>query len=652
MQLDQCLYCSRYEPVYGQVYELLSEVGQNVAFILDDDQMGYRTIKDYVTDARSEKYHTESAKSEIKMSAIQIRDVDEKDFETRWGKGLAMNWKYVPKEDQKAHINWRQSINDDGSNIGRLASFPKNEENVGANIINSNETSSDGSVKIPTMEEQKTAMENYTRNDNLVKEAINNGKSVLGGNESGKIVSDETISAKGILDDAKNKISADWQQDIKTALGDSTDVDMLTIGCICYFTNEKPADVVAKYKKIMNEVGTKNPAVIIAAYGCDNSKVIIGNDADNEIYKQENPEVVGSDSSSPDSKIEAAVLWAIKIAEDQTHGYSQGEASDSIYKGSRNGPDYDCSSLVYWALENGGFEIVTKFGGKYKEAGNCLSLWGHLQQLGGWTKYSYSEYQTKLVRGDILCNPAKHAAIYIGDNKTVEAHGISHGAPETGDQGTEIDYGEAQGRNFTEVYRYIQTGEKSSSSSKSSTSTSSNNVSSKIEVYVKWALDIAADNSHGYSQRESANVNLSNNANYQGSRNGPEYDCSSLVYYALDKAGFNIIANWRKNPEFQSLYQGKQAVGDAADIWTDLQPLGGWKKFSWSEVRNKLVRGDILCNPEKHCGIYIGDGKTVEAKGVNNPRGGSYEPGDQGGEIDIYDAQSYGWTEVYRYVGS
>ncbi|MBR2734090.1 MAG: hypothetical protein IKD80_07595, partial [Selenomonadaceae bacterium] len=66
---------------------------------------------------------------------------------------------------------------------------------------------------------------------------------------------------------------------------------------------------------------------------------------------------------------------------------------------------------------------------------------------------------------------------------------------------------------------------------------------------------------------------------------------------------------------------------------------------------DNLQRGDILCRPQFHVAIYIGDGKTVEARGVNNPRGGDWSTGDQGGEIDFYDAYGRGWTEVYRYVG-
>ena len=170
----------------------------------------------------------------------------------------------------------------------------------------------------------------------------------------------------------------------------------------------------------------------------------------------------------------------------------------------------------------------------------------------------------------------------------------------------------------------------------------------RVEVAVQWAIDIANDQTHGYSQGAE---NATDWRPYTGSRESPDYDCSSLVYHALNHAGFPIIDAWHKNPLYMSRYNGKQYSGDADTIWTDLQTLGGWKKFSWAEVKDNLIRGDILCAPQRHVAIYIGDGKTVEARGVNNPRGGSYATGDQGGEIDFYDAQNRGWTEVYRYVG-
>ncbi len=169
-----------------------------------------------------------------------------------------------------------------------------------------------------------------------------------------------------------------------------------------------------------------------------------------------------------------------------------------------------------------------------------------------------------------------------------------------------------------------------------------------MEKAVVWALQIAADSRHGYSQGAE---NATANNPYTGSREGPDYDCSSLVYHALEQAGFPIIAAWHKNPDYYKLYNGKQLTGDADTIWPDLQKIGGFTKYSWAEVKDNLQRGDILCRPEAHVAIYIGNGKTVEARGVNNPKGGEYRTGDQGGEIDCYSAYGRGWTEVYRYTG-
>lgn len=174
-------------------------------------------------------------------------------------------------------------------------------------------------------------------------------------------------------------------------------------------------------------------------------------------------------------------------------------------------------------------------------------------------------------------------------------------------------------------------------------------VDPRVEKSVQWAINIANDQSHGYTQGE---VNATPSRPYTGSREGPDYDCSALVYHAFQQGGFHIIDNWRKNPECEFRYRNKQKSGDADTIWTDLIAGDkGWRKYVWAEVKDNLQRGDILCIPKVHVAIYIGDGKTVEARGVNNPKGGDWATGDQGGEIDFYDAYDREWIEVYRYVG-
>lgn len=169
-----------------------------------------------------------------------------------------------------------------------------------------------------------------------------------------------------------------------------------------------------------------------------------------------------------------------------------------------------------------------------------------------------------------------------------------------------------------------------------------------MERAVQWAINIARDPIHGYSQGA---VNATKEYPYTGSREGPDYDCSSFVYHALEHGGFNIINAWRQNPVYKKFYRGEQETGDADTLWADLQRIGGFKRYSWESVENKLRRGDILCNPKTHVAIYIGFGKTVEACGINRMTRGLWETGDQGDEIGFYDAYDREWTEVYRYTG-
>ena len=172
--------------------------------------------------------------------------------------------------------------------------------------------------------------------------------------------------------------------------------------------------------------------------------------------------------------------------------------------------------------------------------------------------------------------------------------------------------------------------------------------SNPMEKAIAWAMKTAADNRHGYSQGKE---NATASRPYTGSREGPDYDCSSFIYHALEHAGFPIIEAWHKNPAYRKLYHGKQYTGDADTIWPDLQRIGGFTRYSWQAVKNNLKRGDILCDPAHHVALYVGDGWTVEAKGVQNGQGGDWRTGDQGGEIDCYSAYGRGWTEVYRYTG-
>ena len=56
--LDQCLSCTRYEPIIGQVYEILDDTGMNGSVMLDQMQMSYMNYDDYRALNRVEERNT------------------------------------------------------------------------------------------------------------------------------------------------------------------------------------------------------------------------------------------------------------------------------------------------------------------------------------------------------------------------------------------------------------------------------------------------------------------------------------------------------------------------------------------------------------------------------------------------------------------
>ena len=141
--------------------------------------------------------------------------------------------------------------------------------------------------------------------------------------------------------------------------------------------------------------------------------------------------------------------------------------------------------------------------------------------------------------------------------------------------------------------------------------------SSKIEKALQWAINIANDNSHGYSQ---------------SNRWGPDYDCSSFVISALKAAGIDTG---------NATYTGNMRSNLTAH---------GFKWIPWSSISNasNLQRGDILLNAAHHTEFYLGNNKDVASHGYY----GHTETGDQTGrEICVSSYYYYPWDGVLRYVG-
>ena len=150
-----------------------------------------------------------------------------------------------------------------------------------------------------------------------------------------------------------------------------------------------------------------------------------------------------------------------------------------------------------------------------------------------------------------------------------------------------------------------------------------------VENAVVWAINIANDDSHGYSQSR---------------RTGPDYDCSSFVSTAFKQAGFNVS---------NTLNTGNMKDGfiNAGFTWIASSSISGFPSSS-----TNLKRGDILL-ANGHTALYIGSNQVVHARGGTYDKYDEGHPGDQTGkEIMVQTYGNYtgsgGWLGILRYSGS
>ena len=140
-----------------------------------------------------------------------------------------------------------------------------------------------------------------------------------------------------------------------------------------------------------------------------------------------------------------------------------------------------------------------------------------------------------------------------------------------------------------------------------------------IEKAVKWAIDIANDNAHGYDQVR---------------RNSPDFDCSSFVATALNYGGFNV-----------------PIVAYTGNLLKHLLSVG----FKQVSVSAKRERGDIFLTPYKHVVLCVDSEHIVHAsineKGTT--KGG--KTGDQTGKeicTRKFYTPKYGWKYHLRYCST
>lgn len=145
------------------------------------------------------------------------------------------------------------------------------------------------------------------------------------------------------------------------------------------------------------------------------------------------------------------------------------------------------------------------------------------------------------------------------------------------------------------------------------------------QTALKWMIDLAADQTHGYSQQ---------------SRWGPDYDCSSAVISAWQAAGIPVKsrgATYTGNMRSVFLGCGFKDVTKQCNLATGAGMLPG------DVLLNEFGKGT---SGNGHAAMYAGDGKMVHARGQSY---GSSKTGDQGTEIAVTPYRNHPFELVLRY---
>lgn len=223
--------------------------------------------------------------------------------------------------------------------------------------------------------------------------------------------------------------------------------------------------------------------------------------------------------------VEGAAKQMEVWANDPNVGY------DQKYRWGEKG-DYDCSGAVITAYEKAGIPVKSKGGASY--TGNML---GAFKKTGFTDITNRVNLQTGdgLIRGDVLLNPGRHTAMYIGNGQEAEASINEHGTTTGGQPGdqTEKEFLVRSYRNYpwNNVLRYSGSGSGKNKNVRFLSGRGTGNIANSTLLNNNYSRNnISLQQSRGINIRTSSLPSLSRSTVTTTGTNGySNYDTSSSV---------------------------------------------------------------------------------------------------------------------------
>lgn len=465
VSMDQCLCCTRYEPIIGQVYAILDEAGSNVSQVVDDLQMSYQTIEEYNTLNNVNKYASSPKKADLLNDSYKVPKAFR---DTLWADTDSEMIK-KRQEREKVSIASAEIIAESG---GIFDTFSKNgivsEEEKQISQEKTNNVLNKRNEKISFQYEdfkdyldpklqnvvildkhniQMTIEEYLVQNkydilSELIPQLENESDSKEYKDENGnKISKDDYISLvkkkfreSYVNDIYFNGFKMDWvptQLETQKPIINEYTVEKIQNGNVAYKSDVETRREIFKNNKTSadkyEQIEFNIEDYMLSGFGSSSGS---GSTSGNGTFN-----LSGSEARN---KILEYAKHAVDLCSAGKAWYSMPERLSHDGKTGSGGKEYwDCSSLAGWCYQKAGFSSISESDTTYTEYPQCKS--------GANGKLIPIANESEAIPGDLIffshspgsdienvvVNTIHHVAIYKGNGMMYEAKGSNYGIVES-----------------------------------------------------------------------------------------------------------------------------------------------------------------------------------------------------------------------------